>query len=82
MLTTAQVIVNVLMVAAAIVLIVSVLLQKGDAEGGMGAIMGGSGAESFFGKNKSKTLQGKLAALTKASAGVFIALAIVMMFLM
>lgn len=78
---TAQIIVNVLLVISAIVLIVSVLLQKGDAEG-MGAIMGGSGAESFLGKNKSKTLQGRLALLTKISAGFFVGLAMVMIFVM
>ena len=77
---TVQMIFNVLMVLASIVLIVSVLMQKGD-EGGMGAIMGGSGAESFLGRNKAKTMQGRLALLTKVSAGAFVLLALVMIFL-
>lgn len=77
--STVQMIFNILMVLASIVLIVSVLMQKGG-EGGMGAIMGGSGAESFLGRNKAKTMQGKLAMITKVSAGVFVALALIMIF--
>lgn len=78
---TAQMIVNVLLVISALVLIVSVLLQKGDSEG-MGAIMGGSGAESFLSRNKGKTMEGRLALITKVSAGFFVALALVMLLLM
>ena len=78
--STVQMIFNILMVLASIVLIVSVLMQKGD-EGGMGAIMGGSGAESFLGRNKAKTMQGRLALITKVSAGAFVLLALVMIFL-
>lgn len=78
--STVQMIFNVLMVLASIVLIVSVLMQKGD-EGGVGAIMGGSGAESFLGRNKAKTMQGRLALITKVSAGAFVLLALVMIFL-
>lgn len=77
--TTAQVIINILLVVSAIALIISVLLQKGDSEG-MGSIMGGSGAESFLGRNKAKTMEGKLAMMTKVSAGLFVTLALVMVF--
>ena len=62
-------IVTILLVITAIVLIVTVLLQPGEANG-LGAIAGG--AETFFGKNKAKTMEGKLALATKVSAGVFI----------
>lgn len=78
--STVQLIINILLVVSAIVLIVSVLLQKGDS-GGMGAIMGGSGSDSFLGRNKAKTMQGKLANITKIAAGVFVFLAMVMVFL-
>ena len=77
--TTAQGIINSLLVVSAIALIISVLLQKGDSEG-MGSIMGGSGAESFLGRNKAKTMEGKLAMMTKVSAGLFVTLALVMVF--
>ena len=67
-------IVTLLLVAAALVLIVTVLLQPGESNG-LGAIAGG--AETFFGKNKAKTMEGKLALATKVSAGAFIVCALV-----
>lgn len=67
--------IQILMVIASLVLIVSVLMQSSDSDG-MGAISGGS--ETFFGKNKSSSFEGKLALITKISAGVFVALALVM----
>jgi len=67
-------IVTVLLVIAALVLIATVLLQPGEANG-LGAIAGG--AETFFGKNKAKTMEGKLSLATKVSAGVFIICALV-----
>ena len=69
-----NVLVTLLLVAAAIVLIVTVLLQPGESNG-LGAIAGG--AETFFGKNKAKTMEGKLALATKVSAGVFIVCALI-----
>ena len=69
-----NVIVTVLLVITAIVLIATVLLQPGE-QSGLGAIAGG--AETFFGKNKAKTMEGKLALATKVSAGVFIVCALV-----
>ena len=62
------VLVTILLVVAAIVLIATVLLQPGESNG-LGAIAGG--AETFFGKNKAKSMEGKLALATKISAGVF-----------
>ena len=64
-----HIVVTVLLVITAIVLIATVLLQPGE-QSGLGAIAGG--AETFFGKNKAKTMEGKLALATKISAGVFI----------
>ena len=62
-------IVTVLLVITALILIATVLLQPGESNG-LGAIAGG--AETFFGKNKAKSMEGKLALATKVSAGVFI----------
>ena len=62
-------IVTVVLVLCALVLIATVLLQPGESNG-LGAIAGG--AETFFGKNKAKTMEGKLALATKISAVVFI----------
>ena len=72
------VVLNVLMVIAASVLIVTVLMQDSDADG-MGALSGSS--ETYFGKNKNATLEGKLALATKISAGVFVVLAILLLIL-
>ena len=76
---TVQVIVTVLMMIASLALIVSVLMQKGDAEG-ISALSGGGGVNSFFDKNKSKTLEGRLAMMTKASAVAFVVLGLVLIF--
>ena len=67
---------NILMVIAAIVMIVTVLMQDSESDG-MGALAGGS--ETFFGKNKNNTLEGKLALATKISAAVFVVLALVLL---
>ena len=69
---------NILMVISAIVMIVTVLMQSSD-EDGMSALSGGS--ETFFGKNKNSTLEGKLAMATKVSAIVFVVLALLSMIL-
>ena len=62
------VLITILLVVSALVLIGTVLLQPGESSG-LGSIAGG--AETFFGKNKSKTMEGKHALETKISAGVF-----------
>lgn len=67
--TVIQIIFAILIAISSIALIVAVLFQEGNSKG-MGAITGES--ETFFGKNKAKTKQGKLALVTKASAVVFI----------
>jgi len=58
----------ILMVLSAIAMIIIVMLQQGESQN-MGAITGG--AESFFGKNKSRSLDAKLKRLT-----IYIAIAI------
>lgn len=74
-----QVTLTILLMLVSLVMIISVLLQKGDAEG-VSALTGGGGANSFFGKNKSKTAQGRLAAVTKAASISFVVLCMVMIF--
>ncbi|NLD83627.1 MAG: preprotein translocase subunit SecG [Clostridiales bacterium] len=72
-----EIVLNILMVISAIVMIVTVLMQSSD-EDGISAL-GGGGSETFFGKNKNNTLEGKLAMATKVSAGVFVLVALVML---
>jgi preprotein translocase subunit SecG len=68
------VLITIILVVSACVLIGTVLLQPGESNG-LGAIAGG--AETFFGKNKAKSMEGKLALATKISAAVFIVCALI-----
>ena len=63
------------LVLVAIVIIAAVLMQQGNSAG-LGAI--GGGAETFLGKNKSKTMEGKLALITKVAIAVFVVLSIIL----
>jgi len=73
-----QVIVGILLFITALVLIVTVLLQESK-QNGIGAVSGA--AETFFGKNKAKGLEAKLALITKICAIAFVVLAIINLFL-
>ena len=73
-----QVIVGILLFITALVLIVTVLLQESK-QNGVGAISGA--AETFFGKNKAKGMETKLALITKVCAIAFVVLAIINLFL-
>ena len=69
------VIIQIFLIITALVLIVSVLMQQGNSAG-LGSI--GGGAETFLGKNKAKSFEGRLELITKVSAAVFVVLAILM----
>lgn len=73
-----MIVLDILIALVAVVLIVSVLMQDNESDG-MGALTGSS--ETFFGKNKTSTLEGKLAMITKIAAGVFVALALLILIL-
>ena len=72
--TALSIILDIVLILISLVLIAAVLMQQGQRQG-LGAIAGG--AETFFGKNKSRGLDGKLQKITKIAAVVFIVLAIV-----
>ena len=67
------IILDIVLILISIVLIIAVLLQQGQRQG-LGAIAGG--AETFFGKNKAKSYEAKMAKITKIGATVFIIAAI------
>ena len=69
------IIISIAIILVAIVVIASVLMQEGTKQG-LGAI--GGGAETFFGKSKAKSYEGKLALITKVGIVVFIVLAVAM----
>ena len=72
--TALSIVLDIVLILISLVLIAAVLMQQGQRQG-LGAIAGG--AETFFGKNKSRGLDGKLQKITKIAAVVFIVLAIV-----
>lgn len=72
-----SVFIGILLIIVCLIMIVTVLLQSSQTNG-LGAI--GGAAETFFGKNKAKGLEAKLALITKIAAAVFVVLAILMMF--
>lgn len=74
-----EIILTILFIIAEFILIIAVLLQPSKKAGLSGPIAGG--AETFFGKNKAKSYEGKLQLLTKISATTFIVLAIILSFI-
>ena len=72
-----SVFIGILLIVVSIIMIVSVLLQSSE-RSGLGAVSGA--AETFFGKNKAKGMEAKLALITKISATVFVVLSLLMMF--
>ena len=71
-----SVIFSVVIVLAALVMIVTVLLEQGNVSG-MGAISGQ--LDNYFSKNKAKTVEAKLALITKISAAVFVVLSLLLL---
>ncbi len=68
-----SVIISIVLILVSLVLIVAVLMQEGNKQG-LGAISGA--ADTFLGKNKSKSAEGKLLTITKITAAVFVVIAI------
>lgn len=76
---TLRVILTIVLAIMELFLIAVVLLQSGKSAGLSGSIAGG--AETFFGKNKAKSYEGKLQFWTKIAALGFIIIAIVLVIL-
>ena len=70
-----EIIFGIVLILLSVAIIVLVLLQEGKSAGLSGAIAGG--AETFFGKNKSRTMESKLVLITKIIAISFFVLALV-----
>lgn len=69
-----EIVLGIVLIITSISLVVVVLLQEGRQAGLSGAIAGG--AETFLGKNKSKTIEQKLVKITKILAGIFFVLSL------
>ena len=70
-----EIILGIVLILLSVAIIVLVLLQEGKSAGLSGAIAGG--AETFFGKNKSRTMESKLVLITNIIAISFFGLALV-----
>ncbi len=74
--TALKVILTVVFLIISVALMVIVLLQEGKSAGLTGSISGGS--ETYWGKNKSRSAEGKLEKLTKYGVILFMVLALVL----
>ena len=63
------------LIISSIIIVVSVMLQQSQQQGLSGAISGGS--DTFFDKNKGRTIESKLANITKIFAIIFFVVALV-----
>lgn len=66
-------------IIVAIALIAIVLMQSGKTAGLSGSIAGG--AETFFGKNKGRTIDAVLSKITAVAAVVFLITSVLILFL-
>ena len=70
-----RIVLTVIFIIVCISLVVLVLLQEGKSEG-LGSI--GGAAESYWGKNKTRSMEGRMVKVTKYLAILFMVLAIVL----
>ena len=70
-----EILLGAILVVTSIALVAIVLMQEGRSDGLSGAIAGG--AETFFGKNKGRTMEEKLVKITKVLAVIFFVLSLV-----
>ena len=75
-----EILIGVLLVLISVIIVIIVLMQQSRQAGLSGAIAGGS--DTFFGKNKGRTIDAKLAKITKIISVVFFVLALLTTFLL
>ena len=73
--TVLQYVLSIIIILLSIAISVLVLMQESKQQGLSGAISGA--AETFFGKNKGRTMEAKLEKYTKIAGVVFFVLALV-----
>ena len=72
--TTLQIVMGVVLFVLSIAIIIIVLLQEGREANLSGAIAGGGGSDTYFGKHKGRTNEAKLVRITKWISYVFLGL--------
>ncbi len=75
-----EIVINILHLIVSIALVAMVLLQSGRSAGISGSI--GGAAETFFGKNKGRSMDTILEKYTTLVAGIFLATALILTFLL
>jgi len=70
-----RIILTIIFILVSVALAVIILMQEGKSAG-LGAISGA--AETYWGKNKGRSIEGKLEMITKILAVAFIVLAIIL----
>ncbi|MBR4732407.1 MAG: preprotein translocase subunit SecG [Lachnospiraceae bacterium] len=68
-----RIILSILYIIVSVALVILVLMQEGKAQG-LGSISGA--AESYWGKNKGRSMEGMLVKITKVLAVCFLALTV------
>ena len=76
------IILSIILVAVCILLNIIILLQKDRASGFTSALGGGGGTDSYYGKNKSRSMEGTLEKYTKIGAAVFMVVAFILYLVM
>ncbi len=69
-----QYLIGAVLILSSIVIVVVVMLQQSQQQGLSGAIAGGT--DTFFDKNKGRTIESKLVKITKIVAAVFFVVAL------
>lgn len=72
---TLKIVLTILFIIVCVALVVLVLMQEGKSAG-LGTISGA--AESYWGKNKGRSMEGRLVNLTKVLAVLFILLSVIL----
>lgn len=75
-----EILIGVLLIVTSILIVVLVLMQQSRRAGLSGAIAGG--ADTFFGKNKSRSIEAKLGRFTKVFGVIFFLLALISTFIL
>ena len=73
--TVLKTILTVLFILVSLVITVIILMQEGKSQG-LGAISGA--ADTYWGKNKGRSMEGMLVKLTKVCVALFLILAVVL----
>lgn len=72
---TLRIILTIIFILVCVALVVLVLMQEGKSQG-LGSISGA--AESYWGKNKGRSMEGRLVQITRTLAIMFMLLAIIL----